>query len=737
MTSAFDQVSSGFYGSYYGLGKTIKPLWTTEFEDDDEFLKWAKQAMDALRDDHRERTERDMRNRDFYMGLQSMSVGKEGIPRDREGRPLDKFARVTINRCFEMIQQWVAKMTRFAPAIAVIPPNQEYNDRISAKLAKEFIDYLFYINDADSALEDVARSVRIDGETYLFVDYDRTKGDYHPDSIAARSLGLRVPLLDQDGNQIQSESNEPLFIEKAHRVGEVDYDLVQRRFVLLQPKTKYKDCEWMIRISSADVDELKAKYPDKADMLDVKTGANSFALDMFHADSEWNEVLQFELIHKSTEFLDSGRYVKFTENAVLENRPRTDSLKEEFPCARLTDVDVPGMLHGHSFLEQIMLLQVMYNNLTSIAYTNMALGAHLYWMVPAQGNVDIKKLRNGASVIKFNGGLAPTLQQYRTVGPELFQSIQFVGDQIQNLSGIHGVSSGQIPPGIEAGVALAFLEEQENQRANTDIKKHNAFIKKLARLSLAVAGDNYSSDDGRTIRIVGKNNAFSIKALDVAKLGGPYDIRVQRTTALSESKSGRLSQILALESRFPGKMPWEQVADMLDLANEEKYYNLATSALRAAERENEAMAEGRSIKAPERWEDHLVHWDTLLRFMQTSNFKEDVPDTIKTLFIDHGIGHEFFMWELAKENPTFAQKLLNFSNFPAFTLAPIPGQASAAPMPPTGGMAPGAPTGGLPPGPEEILPEPTEVGEPPQAGGPEPIPVAPVPPTELPEAPIQ
>lgn len=718
------------YSGAFNFAKTIKPLWTTKFEDEVEFLDWAKAAIELLRDDQKAIAEKDLRNRDFYMGLQSIALGAEGIPRDKEGKPLEKFARVTINQIYEAVEQWKSKITRYAPAIAVIPSNDEYNDRMAAQLSKYFIDYLFYVNDIDDFLEGVASSCRIDGETYAFVYYDKSKGDIHPDAYAAQSLGLRIPLLNSSGEQVTGEDGEPLFIDKTSRTGDVAYEHVQRRFVFCQPKANWKDVEWIIKISSADSDELKAKYPEKADLIENK-GRLSTMVDIFEPNEEFNEIIVFELYHKSTEFLDTGLYCKFTDSTVLEQKTMKEFCGHgDLPVVRLTNIDVPGILRGQSFIDQLLLLQVMYNNIASLAYTNIALGAHLYWMVPASANLDLKKIKNGNSVLKYMGGVPPTLQQFRTVGPELFQMADFVDKAIQRISGIQGVSRGEPPAGIEAGVALAFLEEQENQRANTDIKKHNAFIKKLARYSLATAGAFYDPSDGRTIRIVGKNNQFSIKALDVAKLGGAFDIRVQRTTALSESKAGRLSQILALEGRFPGMLSREQVLDMMDLANDQKFYSLASVAVRAAERENELMSEGQIVAGATQWEEHIVHWQSLVKFMQSSSFKEDIPMPIKQLFIEHGGSHEFWMHLQMGASPTFAEKIrVECPQFPIFTLPDMPmaimGASAMGSMP---GLAPESPM--APPVDNQMSEEPMDTGE---GAGPGMGPTPPLPPTEQPD----
>lgn len=714
MTAPFSTLLSGF-----GATRTDEPvrgLWTIDLDDDEEVCKWFKCAIESLKDSQLDRAEQQLQNRDFYASIQNVALGRTGIPRDREGKPVsDKFSRVTVNQIYDLTEHWVSQMTRFAPAIAVIPPNSEYNDRIAAKMSKAFIDYLFYVNDIDDILEDCARQCRIFGEAFLFIEWDESKGDYDPATAEAADLGIRVPLVDSKGAFVYGTDGEQLFIDNKPRVGDVAYNIVLPWHVFVQPKEKWKDVEWVIKVSAVDADVLKAKYPDKADQIDAMATDREYAVDFLTADVDFNEVLQFEIYHKSTEFLDKGRYIKLIPGTVLENKELGYS-HGELPVCRLTNIDLPGALHGQSFFQNILVLQVVLNNLYSLAYTNMALGSHLYWLVPTSGNVDVTKLRNSASVIKFQGQVAPKIETFSTVGQELWKAIELVENKIQSISGRQPISQGQVPPGVEAGIAMTFLEEQENQRANVDIKKHNSFIKKIARMSLSVCGDRYSGADGRTLRIVGKNNAFSVKALEVAKLGGAYDIRVQRTTALSESKAGRLSQILALESRFPGMLPREQVLDMLDLANDQKFYDLATVAVQASENENEIMQDGKAVKPPERWEDHIIHWESHVKFIQTRTFKEDFPENIKQLYYDHIEAHEFFMLEKAMEptvSPAFMARLQTLTQFPLFSIVGAPGANAGVPG---AEPAPGG-TGKVAPPPDPALgdpaaqPEPTDTGE--------------------------
>ena len=692
--SSYGTLLSGFNGNTSNIYDSVPPLWSIDLDEPHEVLTWFKTAVDSLRDRQVARAEIMLRHRDFYAAIQNTVIGQTGMRRtdERETRiSKNQFSRVTVNQLYDLTEHWVSQMTRFAPAIAIIPPNSEYNDRMAAKLSKAFIDYLFYVNDVDDILEECARQCRIFGEAYCFVEWDKYKGDYSPEVGEAAALGIRVPLLDSQGNQVMNGDGDPLFIDEKPRVGDVDYSVVLPWHVFVQPKDKWKDVDWIIKVKAVDADELKAQHPEFADQIDPKATSHEYSVDYLTADVNFNEILVFEIYHRGHKFLDKGRYIKLIPGVVLENTDLPYSHRE-LPVVRLTNIDLPGELHGASFFQNILVLQVVLNNLYSLAYTNISLGSHLYWMVPMQGNVDVAKLRNSASVIKFQGNMAPRIERFTTVGSEVYKMIEMVEQRISALSGRQPISQGMVPPGVEAGIAMTFLEEQENQRANVDIKKHNAFIKKLARLSLAVAGDKYDARDGRTLRIVGKNNAFSVKALDVAKLGGPYDIRVQRTTALSESKSGRLSQILALEGRFPGMLPREQVLDLLDLANDQKFYDLATVAVQSADHENEQMMEGVMVQSPERFEEHLVHWQTHVKFIQTRSFKEDLPSEIQQLFYDHIEAHEYFMITKAQEptvSPLYIQKLQSLELFPLFSIITPP-----APPPPVDGatMAPPPPT---------------------------------------------
>lgn len=711
-------ISSSYKG--FQLTTPLRPFWSIDVDSEASILAWANETIPALLDYDQDRRSTIINNRNFYLGLQSFRYGGNGgVHRGFADNYRGTMSSIFANQIYDIIEQKVSKLTRYPATIEVLPTHNEHSDRQAARVSGLFVDHLFYINEMDEYLETMVRNSRTDGESFMFIEWDKDKGDLMPGTAKAFEKGKRVPLLDSKGNQIFSQTLEPLYIEKPVKTGDINYSIVNSHDVLLEPKDIFGDSNWAIKITKVHLDELKADHPGVNFDEDNEMGGGFDSPYYPIMSSNPGDVIVYELYHRYTRFLGKGRYVKLTANTVIENKDLPYS-HGEIPYVRLSDIRAPGELRGISFLQNVLLLQVMYNQLFALMYRNIALGAHLYWLIPRGANVDAAAIRDSESAITYSGGVPPSIQTFRTVGGEVFNLLSIVREELQKIARIHGVSRGDIPARAESGVFLAALEEQENQSQNAEIKHQNAVIRKIARHSLAVAGDFYKKEDGRTLRIVGKDYESEVEVLDVSKLSGPYEIRTKRSTSLSESPATRLAQIQTIAQTFPGMVPEEQVMDMLDLSNEQKFYDLTTQALKAAEREVEKMNEGIEVKPPERWEVLLTHHDVHARAIQTSAFKA-APENVQQLHLEHLILTEALIYEKAfvEGNPALQQKLMTMPNFPLVFVMPPSGASAGAPPVEEGGQKEkkDMPTGS----PDEQAPEPLETTN-----------AAPVPPGETP-----
>ncbi len=687
--------------------KPLKPLWAIKLEDEREVIEWFSNTFSALEGPQRERMVQWHWWLDLYKGDHFPPPAPLPRSQDRAVRR-DRHHPIAINHAFELTEQWVSRMTRFKPAVTIIPANDEHNDRISAKIAGLVVKYLDYRSGMDIILEKMARQVRVFGEIYLKITWDPDAGDIHPDAKRAKEEGKRIKIANSEAD------GEPLFVDTDIRVGEIDYEILQPWRVYLDPKSSYEKSEYCIIESIEDFDKITAEYPEK----EIVFGEHFSRDHIVNNRPENNKVRVYEIYHKGTPLLDSGRYIKIVGDTVLENDINPYSHRG-FPLARITDIDVPGELRALSYLKNVGPINLLIDKVTFLLSKAIATGSHLKWMVP-KGAVNIINLANRATVAEYAGGVPPRLEMPRTTRPELFTFLETLEKKIEKISGIHGISRGEPPPGIRAGIALQFLEEQENQRANSAIVKHNMLIRQIWQMSLSIAGDRYDESDGRLVNILGKNNQFTIKALRNTNLSGPFDIRVQNSSALPQSKAGQIQATIDLRETFgPDVVPDAHVIDMIGIGQADKYITWAAVALQKAESENEDLLEGLEVSEPNKWEEHIAHWQTHMKVIQARSF-ENVPKPRQEAVFGHIKTHEYLMWLITTEitGKLMSNALQVLSGWPSFFTLPDP-QREAGQAGQPGGQTPAgvAPTGApaIPP-----LEAPIPFGEP--AGAASPVP---------------
>lgn len=618
-----------------------------------EIHNWLKQVKDTLLHGSRSRTMQQRANLVAYRGISTHKYDKR-----REYNNVRRFNKVNkfiINHLFDLTETKVSQLMRISPAVEVLPANAEYTDRASAKVVDLLMKHIWYTNSIDQLYQEYHRQKAIFGEAYMFNLWDKDKGDLHPMWVEARNKGLKTIQLDGD---TAFDLNKPLMI------GDVKYELELPWRVLLQQKQKIDDVDYCIRITTKPTDELLEEYPNKKDEIESTDDLRIFDIESMDDRFLEKHTVVYEFYHRYTKFVDKGSYIKFTDKGILEKEelPFTHG---ELPFVRITDLDVPGMLHGVSRYETVLPMQNMYNNLSTLIAKNIYLTAHAKWMMP-RGACKIEQLGNDNTVVQYQGPVAPHLASVNPNPSEVYGFREGLKQDMQVVYGSHGISRGEVPKGITATSALQFLNELESERATTDIAKHSTSIKNNARMTIAVCGDYYDVNDGRLLRIVGRDNEYLIKHFDAANLNKDYDIRVNNSTGLPELKSSKMQRVLDTMQRNPTLFSAERWEELLELGNTERMHKLSTEAVKAADSENEDLLAGKMVGLPEEWEDHLVHWDSHSRMMQARSYKEETPDQIHAAIKQHVYWTEELMIEKSKTNPLFQAKLAQYKLFPIF-----------------------------------------------------------------------
>ncbi len=648
MSELFDEIMDG-EGAY----EEVKPYHAVKDKPEEVVLDWLKKTAQVIQKDNRDRHYIQRSNLASYRGIQyGPSSTRTGAYRDPEKLATNKLSKFTVNHLYDITETRIAQITRMKPAVDVLPATDEFTDKNAAKATSKLLKHLWYLNDVDALLRKMTKYKFIFGEGYLFVTWDPSKGDIHPDFVPG------MELLDEQGQPTGQIVKEPVM------TGDLQYDVEVPWRVLVEPCQEFSECKYLFRIKSVHVEDLKKDYPKHKEKLTATSDLSLYDMEILETRKLKDHAVVYEFYHIKNKHCPEGAYIKFVDDVILEKGKHPFN-HGKLPVIRLTDIDIPDMLHGISFYEQIKPIQNMHNNLSTMLAKNIYLMGHAKWVMP-RGACKIESLGNDNTIVQYQGPVAPSLLQTSPNPPEAYRFRDSLKEEMEQVSGVSGVSRGQPPSGITAAVALQFLNEQESERANSHIAKHNTMIEQVARMSIAVAGDYYQPNDGRMIRIMGKDDAESVEAFDSANLSKSYDVRVKGGNALPEQKSARIQRIIELIQYKPDAIPNEQLVELLEFGNVEKFQSVLTEAVRSAEAENEEMLQGKAVSEPMEYEDQITHWRVHVQAIQKKSFKDKVPPAIQDAMIDHIETHEFQMIEQAKENPLFESKLAQLELFPIF-----------------------------------------------------------------------
>jgi len=715
--------------------KEIVPFWSIgDITNDKDVEKWMDNSIDGCQAYYRDYFQTQMDNLLLYKGIQWLSADRQANRvLDKQGVANLRNPRVVINHLADFTTQWVSRLTRYRPAVAIYPARSPQADADDAKIAKDVLDYIWYEQRVDEKLQEFARQMKIFGEAYMWILWDKQKGEISPEYLQAQQKGLKVPITGPDGEQIKNEQGEPMFMEKAPHIGDLDYVIDPPWHVFDQPCRNRANIDWSIRWYLEDVEYLKAKYPDKADKIKADSQVNSlytgYRLDVSRLK---NQIVVYEMYHRSHEFMEPGRFVKYVKGCVLENTENPYQHKK-IPYIYLADIDVPDQIRGYSFFQQLFPMQHQVNACASLIYKSLVLFAHPK-LVIQDGSCDMQQLLNESTVVSYSGGVPPTLLAQAGVSQELFKYQQYLEQTMEKISGIYTMSRGEAPSGVRAAKALRVLEEQEDKRSYlTAIKYNNVGLVENARMTISVAGTFYHDSDDRLANIVGRNNEYRIRQFKQANLTKAFHFRIENTTALSQSPAARIDDLTEMmQIRFDPSAPLtrEQYFSMLNMTADEQFKDVTTRAVSCAQSENDDFLAGRPVADPTELEDLVIHWKIHAQAFQSREYKEMTDPAIKALMEEHFRITEYLMFEkgygitdpmtgmpLKVGNPTFAQRLMiECPDFPLILQTPAPlalgpvtntglsggpspiasGVINPAPLDPGAAIDPGAPTAAPP-----------------------------------------
>lgn len=659
-------------------GEASRPFWTVKDDGDKAVLNWITNKFSNLVGEAQPRLVEakkflrlisGIRNTESTKSLQDAMLGRS------QGR---KPPAIVVNHPWDLTEQRIATVSRFRPALSITPATADYQDRISAQIVKAWIEYQTYIQDFDVFFQAAARLTFATGEAFSFIDWDDHAGNNMPEweeeQKAAKMEGrpAGIPYMDEKGELAQHEDGTPKLINVPVKQGDVQPVLLS--VFDMFPVRKGPDFrKWteFFRIKWEDADELKRRVsPELASQIEPASNyAARFDPVSLQDMRTSNEVMVVVYERMPDEFMPEGCVIECLPQMILSWKPYYDHGKQ--PYCRYTDLDHPGDLWGQSFLKNVKPLSQTINDITSMARRSFLLMAHPKWAVPANSVAKKEQLGNDSGILEYRGSQPPTIINTPVIPPDYFTFRSDLKSEMGQLAMVNDVTRGNVPKRVDSGIALQYLDEQTNERANVSVLKYQRFQRDTFQLMLAVAAKKYKKGDARLLPIMGMSQRYEVQEFDPTHLNKPMHIRFESSSALPQSRAIRTQSIIDLKQNFPTMLSDRQVMDLLEFGQEEKFYDIATVALRASESKIQDLLLGKPVPAPEVYQDLLTLRDVIVREMQTRDFSQNVPPEIQKTVNDFLGEVECLMFERATNNPVFAQACGALPDFPlVYTASP-------------------------------------------------------------------
>jgi len=644
--------------------RDVKPFALREGTSKEKTLEWLNENFDQMEQQANSRLISYQRWNYLYKGIHWRNIDSRGSSRTDSGLNTmsERKPRMVDNFIKEFIDAKVSQMARFGTNFAAIPWNNEIADENVAKACDKLLKGRSDEMDFDKIQRDADRMKYKYGTVFIMTKWDKEQG---PDLPAFKKL---KEIYDGD---IPKKIMKKLPNQDV-KAGDVNVYLVAPdRLYPELGRECWEDVRHIDEVSWENLHEVRAEYPKLAkDILENQRNYYDYSTNEMSRPHDQLNIRKF--YHPPSKFLPEGAYIKYCDSCILE------WTAYPFKHGRLPfivdrDTEIENELFGRPSIDQIEQMQRQYNNISSAQARDLGVGSAPKWMVP-KGSADFRSINNEFTIVEFKGPMAPQLIKNNPISNDGILIQDRTERRMSKHMKVYDISRGEVPSGVTANSALRFLDEQESQVLADDERKRKKRVLKSYRMMIDIMAQYYTADDGRTLRTLGKNNEYMIEDMKKADFTKIYDVQFQNTSALPDTKTGKIAAIIDLNAATQTDPIFrrEDIVNMLDMGTDETFTEETTFSLDCAKMVLQRMLEGEEVPEPEMHDDLLVFYSVMYRSIQSFKFKSGVPEEIKTAIYTYIKTIEGLVFLKMQRNQKLAMEVQMLSHYPCFFEPPTP-----------------------------------------------------------------
>lgn len=543
---------------------TYKPV--NKLVSADDLSQRRKQLQDLRSSDSREWA----LNRAFLVGNQWAYYNKvnaqvETLPVEDGDKPR-YLVRLVSNQILPGVMAYIAMLTKTKPQIYATPDSSSHADRKAAEMGERLYEYWWHEFNMTTKLQQALIHTTL-SKGYWKITWDKNAGK-----------PMRFTINPEDGQpivndrlrelfvqELQQSGIDPSMFEKRVALGDICVEVMKGEDVWLSPGANTPDeATYAICRHVMTPEQIKEAYgkdvePDTTPNDDEAIlSFGQIRIEKKQSNMMKNVYVGYFLPSKTQ---PKGRQVVWIDkpNEILKDGPW------EYPFNELPLVQFPGQGDDdRPLVSDARPIQKELNRTLSqiVMHKNLTIKPQL---LAPNNSLSQKLTGEPGAVIGYNpiGGQKPEWRDMPSLPPTVFEILRDIQVRLDRLFNLQAVSRGDVPPNVEAGVAIDLLQEAAVDQVAPLIQRIEMALARAGMMMAKMAQVYYI--EPRLLKIKGAAGSNQVYHFLNADLQGGFTFHAEAGSGLPRTRAGRIARIEKLIGM--GIMTPNQAAKELDLAD--------------------------------------------------------------------------------------------------------------------------------------------------------------------------
>ena len=403
--------------------------------------------------------------------------------------PHDRYrSYIVVNKIRPITTKLKARATMSKPDASVAPLTDAPEDIGAAEEARCILDHYDLIFDRQHQTRSWVDSALTTSTSFLKILWDPTKEAWVP----AMNPGAQMP-------------GAPVQWGKARtKVGDIEEVIVPPFEVYPDAKAKsWRECGWLIHAKIVPLSYIQQKFGKAGYRIHGDTGSeNEFVearLDGIIGDQQRagtpaskNSATLYEMWEKPTARYPKGRMIRVAGGQLLASGDWPYQKRDTFPFVPLGFQEKTGALWALNAVTDLIPLQRAFNN--TLSRIQDRVNTDKPTILAREGSeigLGAYQSKRNYEIVEF-AGEPPAYQQAPPVNSYWFTYLQLLGGQMEDLSGVHEVSNGSVPPGVTAGNAIELLQQSDQTQMSEFVGNIESAQVERANWEIALCAQYYA-----------------------------------------------------------------------------------------------------------------------------------------------------------------------------------------------------------------------------------------------------